>query len=81
MVRTQIPLTDDQARAVRELAEREGRSVADIVRECLDARLRSSQGERQEVKQRAVAVTGRFFSGISDLGKNHDQYAAESFAQ
>ena len=82
MVRTQIQLTEEQARAVRELAQREGRSMADIVRESLETRLRQRNViDREELKRRALAVAGRFRSGVSDLGEHHDRYAAESFTE
>ena len=82
MVRTQIQLTEEQARAVRQLAQREGRSMAEIVRESLDARLRTSGvADRKELRRRALAVVGRFRSGVPDLGQNHDQYATESFVE
>lgn len=82
MVRTQIQLTEEQARAVRELAQREGRSMADLVRESLDARLRQrTVVDRKALKGRARAVAGRFRSGVTDLGAHHDRYAAESFVE
>lgn len=81
MIRTQIQLTAEQATAVRELARREGRSMADLVREGLDARLRvRGLVDREELKRRALAVVGRFRSGVTDLGSAHDRYVSESFA-
>lgn len=82
MVRTQIQLTDGQARTLRTLAAAEGRSMADIIREGVEALL-AERGvrDREEVRRRALAVVGAFRSGLSDLGAEHDRYLAEAFDQ
>lgn len=78
MIRTQIQLTDQQARAVRELAQKEGRSIAEIVRESLDAHLRSRRTiGRKELERRSLEVIGRFRSGLGDLAEEHDKYLVE----
>jgi hypothetical protein len=82
MIRTQIQLTEEQAAAVKELAQREGRSVADVIRESVEAHLRARGGvDREALKRRALAVTGRFRSETTDLAQAHDRYAAEAFAE
>ena len=82
MIRTQIQLTEEQAAAAKELAQREGRSLADIVRESLDHHLRSRGAvDRVELKRRALAAPGRFRSGSSDLATAHDRHLAEAFAE
>lgn len=82
MVRTQIQLTEEQAAAAKELARREGRSLADVVRESLDIHLRSRGAlERADLKRRALAAPGRFRSGSRDLAIAHDGHLAETFAE
>jgi predicted DNA-binding protein len=82
MVRTQIQLTEEQAAAVKQLAQREGRSVADVVRESLEVHLRTrGVVDRGAQKRRALDAVGRFRSGASDLGTAHDRHAAEAFAE
>jgi len=82
MVRTQIQLTEGQARALKNLAAAEGRSMADIIRESVEALL-TGRGvrDRDKVKQRALAVVGSFRSGLGDLAAEHDRYLAEDLAQ
>lgn len=82
MVRTQVQLTDSQARVLRTLAAAEGRSMADIIREGVEALL-AGRGvrDREEVKRRALSVVGAFRSGVSDLAAEHDRYLAEAFGQ
>lgn len=82
MVRTQIQLTDSQARALRALAAAEGRSMADIIRESVEALL-AGRGvrDRDEVKQRALAAVGNFRSGLGDLAAEHDRYLAEDLGR
>ena len=82
MVRTQIQLTDGQAKALRALAAAEGRSMADIIREGIDALL-AERGlrDREEVKRRALAVVGAFHSGLGDLASDHDRHLAEVYEQ
>ena len=75
MVRTQIQLTEEQARALREVAAREGRSMADVIRTSLDQALRSrGVFDREETKRRALAAIGRFRSGADDVARDHDRY-------
>lgn len=80
MVRTQIQLTDAQARALKSLAAVEGRSMAELIRDGVDAVLRErGVSNREAVKARSLAALGRFKSETPDLASKHDAYLAESF--
>ena len=81
MVRTQIQLTEDQARRVRRLAEEQGVSMAEVIRRCLDQVLESGEPDRSALYSRAEAVVGQFEdgSGAHDLARKHDDYLATSF--
>lgn len=82
MVRTQIQLTERQAKALKELAVATERSMAELIRQSVDAFLRSSaHRNRREQKRRALAAIGRFRSGVSDLSVNHDRHLSEAFGE
>jgi hypothetical protein len=80
MVRTQIQLTEEQADTLRELAERERVSMAELVRRAVDDLIRR-RGEvsREERRHRALAAVGRHRSGLGDLAREHDHYVADAF--
>lgn len=73
MRRTQVQLTDEQLRRLRELAERQGRSVADVIRESVESYIARAEEDREGLKARALAIVGRF-PGPPDLAANHDEY-------
>ncbi len=78
MVRTQIQLTDSQYLALKAQAESQGCSLAEAVRQAVDAWLRApAPVPREELVRRSLEACGKFNSGLSDLGSNHDQYAFE----
>lgn len=80
VIRTQIQLTDGQAREVKRIAAARGVSMAEVIRESLDAFLRGEGGgDRATLKKRALAVTGKFSSGIQDLSKAHDRYLVGAY--
>lgn len=80
MVRTQIQLTDKQARRLKGLAAAQGRSLADLIRSSVDALLAASEGSDDDVRrQRALAAVGRFRSGAADLATAHDRHLADAF--
>lgn len=82
MVRTQIQLTEEQAVALRELAVREGRSMADVIRGSLDLALRSRGAfAREEAKERALDALGGFRSGLGDLALDHDRHLVTAFEE
>lgn len=80
MVRTQIQLTDAQARDLKAQAATEGRSMAELIREGVEAILRArGRVDREAVKVRSIAALGRFSSGSNDLGSNHDDHLVDAF--
>jgi Arc/MetJ-type ribon-helix-helix transcriptional regulator len=79
MVRTQIQLTEAQARALRDAAARQGRSMAELVRDGVELVLGTGTVSREERKRRALAASGKFHSGLKDIARNHDRYLAEDF--
>lgn len=82
MVRTQIQLSEEQARILKELAGKYDTSMAELIRQAVDDWLRSTNVvDREERKRRALAAVGRFNSGVSDLSENHDRYLAEAFGK
>ena len=60
MIRTQIRITPEQARALKRLAAKEGKSVAELIRISLNAMLRT-RGIRDEsdLRRRARVAAGK----------------------
>jgi predicted DNA-binding protein len=78
MVRTQIQLTEEQARKLKRLSAKTGKSMAALIREAVD-RL-ENEAERERRWQKALATIRRSRgSGLRDLGREHDKYLAEDF--
>ncbi len=78
MVRTQIQLTEKQARRLKRLAAAQGRSMADLIRSSVDTLLAASEGSDDDVRrQRALAAVGRFRSGTGDLATAHDRHLGD----
>ncbi len=80
MKRTQIQLTEEQARALKAQARMEERSIAELVRESV-AEYLARRGVRDvsELARRARGIRGRFRSGCPDLAEAHDRYLDDAF--
>ena len=79
-VRAQVHFTSEQIAALRRLAAKQNRSIADIVRECVDQYVaRTSTSDRQALVKRAKEATGSFASGKSDVSERHDDYLADAY--
>lgn len=82
MVRTQIQLTEEQARRLKAMAAEQGESMAALIRRGVDALLAAEPPTcTAERKRRAVEAAGRFRSGLTDVARNHDRYLAEFYAE
>ena len=79
MVRTQIQITESQSENLHRQASRTGRSIADLIRECIDRYLEVSERNKNDLRERALRVAGRFSSGKSDISAEHDRYLAEDY--
>jgi hypothetical protein len=79
MVRTQVYLTEEQARDIKTRAQRERRREADVIRDMLERGRLTSTGKRQETAGEALlrlVSLGKELklSGLTDLSTNHDDY-------
>ena len=80
MVRTQIQLTEEQARKVKRIAARRGVPMAEVIRDAVEEVIRSNRhGVREEKRKQAVEILGKFRSGKRDVSKKHDSYISEAF--
>jgi hypothetical protein len=80
MVRTQIQLEERQVKRLKEMAEREGVSVAELIRRAIDQATDASLvADEEEVRARALAVVGKYVDTVSDVAERHDDYLAEAF--
>ena len=80
MKRTQIQLTEEQARALKAQARIEERPMAELVRESVAEYLAHRRApDIQELARRARSLKGRFRSGCPDLAEAHDRYLDEVF--
>jgi hypothetical protein len=78
MIRTQVQLTDEQARALRRVAAERGISMAAVIRELLEESLAAPRGAQVA---RARAAIGRFASGESMVSREHDRELADSYSE
>ena len=75
MIRTQVQLTEEQSRVLKNLASMRQVSVAELIRQSVDALIRSSREiDAKERRRRAIAAAGRFHSGAPDISAKHDEY-------
>ena len=81
MIRTQIRLTDEQARRVKRIAVERQVSMATVIREGVDLLLRSAETvvTDDERIERAVSVAGQFRSGSGDGAAQHDLHLQEAY--
>ena len=81
MVRTQIQLTEQQARRLRAKARDRGLSLAEIIRRYVEQGLSDDTPARAALYDRAARVIGRFQDrrGARDLSRRHDRYLDEAF--
>ncbi len=80
MVRTQIQLTEEQARAVKKMASAEGVSVAEVIRRAIGKIMRADKSINEEERhKRALEIVGKFRSGKRDISKKHDEYLEEAY--
>jgi hypothetical protein len=82
MVRTQIQLSEDQAKAVKTVAIAQGISAAEVIRRAIDTVIQSpSLLDATEKRKKVLEIVGKFNSGKSDISIKHDDYLAETFLQ
>lgn len=81
MVRTQIQLTDQQARRLRAQARERGLSLAEIIRRYVEKGLSDEVSDRGVLYDRAARVIGRFRDRrrARDVSSKHDRYLDEAF--
>jgi hypothetical protein len=80
MVRTQIQLTEEQAKKVKKLAAHRGVSMAEVIRGAVEEVIRSDAGAvPEERRRRALGIVGKFRSGKTDVSGEHDAYLTEAF--
>jgi predicted Ser/Thr protein kinase len=79
MIRTQIQLTERQANAVKRVATERGVSMAEVLRELVDAHLTEASGS--DARARALRAIGRHRSGRADISGEHDREVATAFAR
>ncbi len=84
MIRTQIQLTEEQYRFLRETAAEYNVSMAELIRRGVDLLAEQQQKpDREELERRALAMIGiaRDIEGATDVSINHDKYLAEIYAE
>ena len=81
MIRTQIQLTEEQSRRLRDAARRLGVSAAEVIRRSIDSYLERETAAPPLATNRlaALEVVGRFSSGLTDIAERHDDYLAEDY--
>lgn len=79
MVRTQIQLTDEQARTLKELSLACGESVASLVRKAVDQLLITGKPDQVALYRQAGMIVGKYEAERSDIAVEHDRYLADAF--
>ncbi len=80
MKRTQIQLTEEQAKKLREIAMKNHESVASIIRSAIDQFLTSSaKDDRSTLYRQAGSVVGKYCADKDDISVAHDRYLDEEY--
>lgn len=78
MIRTQVQLTEEQARALRRVAAQRGISMAAVIRELIAEGLETPATARSA---RARSAIGRFASGLHNVSREHDRELERAYRE
>ena len=80
MIRTQVQLTEEQMRKLRQAAREQGVSIAEIIRRCLDRGIGDELADRRGRYARAAGLVGAYRDRdeASDVADEHDRYLDET---
>lgn len=82
MIRAQIQFTEEQHRRLKRWAVREGVSVAEIVRRCIDHKIhQETTKDRDTMVREALEIMGKYRDreGKTDVSIRHDDYLDEIY--
>jgi len=79
MLRTQIQLTEDQARKLRELSLSSNQSIAALIRNAIDRFLVTGKPNRSAQYRQAMSLSGKYETEQPDTAVEHDRYLKEAF--
>ena len=81
MIRTQIQLTEEQVRLLKELSRGSNESMAALIRRAVDQFLLSPKPDRLSLYRQAMGVVGKYEAGLRDISLKHDLYLEEAFEE
>jgi hypothetical protein len=76
MVRMKVRLREEQLQSLKSMAQEQGVSVAQLVRQSIDRWF-----VLEERGQRALSIVGVYASDVTDLSTNHDTYLAAAYGE
>ena len=76
MHRIQVQLTQEQERALREMARLRGSSISALIREGVEQLTAPERQRRHRARRAALALIGAF-SDAPDVSRRHDDYLAD----
>ena len=79
MIRTQVQLTEGQAKALKRAAAARGTSISAVIREAVDRVL--ADGSRDVVWQRALGAIGRLRGDGGNASEQHDRHLADAYSE
>lgn len=81
MIRTQVQLTEQQIRQLRKVAARDGVSIAEVIRRCIDRGIGDRLGDSDAAYEAALRCVGSFRDRdeASDVAAEHDRYLEDAF--
>jgi hypothetical protein len=79
MVRTQVYFSEEQHRALRQAAEREGISMTAFLRRMIESELLGKINRRDYAKDAVMALADLGRSGRDNISEHHDEALAEAF--
>jgi len=80
MIRTQIQLTEDQAKTLKRISASQHLSIAELIRRAIDTMIKTNPAaDPEERLKRALEIVGKFRSGKRDISKKHDVYLSQAF--
>jgi len=79
MERTQIQLTEEQSKKLKELSIIRHESMASLIRKAIDQFLLSGKHDLSALYRKAESMVGKYKSDKSDISVDHDKYLNEDF--